>query len=339
MKKIGIIFILLAIFNVGNGQILTKADITPIAGEHLGFFYIDNPDATHEGSAGTSQTWDFGNLTHPADVNEIHRFLDPAATPHSVSGATIAMKYFQTYDSVATVAYSYYKDTVNGVFLLRDYGSTLLSDYSDPTFTFRLPLTYGDSVTDDECYSSTAFGTTYNYCGTVKLKFDGTGTIFLPTNAAGFGFFFPGVYRFREDHMDIRTSPHDTSYTTIYYWFRAGVHAPLLKYWVYTDPNGVSYKHVTQLNYSGTNTVPEVNNSPGNVIFPNPVNEQLTISSQNIISEVCITSVEGRLLAHFTNIHKALFSTDTRQWSSGMYLVRIIDDKQHSSIQKLIVQH
>nr|NQU92775.1 Omp28-related outer membrane protein [Bacteroidota bacterium] len=74
------------------------------------------------------------------------------------------------------------------------------------------------------------------------------------------------------------------------------------------------------------------------VLFPNPANEQLTLSSNMEISAVEMINVTGNLVARFENISTNSFTIPVAEMPEGMYFVRIHTIDGAIVVRKIIIK-
>lgn len=71
-------------------------------------------------------------------------------------------------------------------------------------------------------------------------------------------------------------------------------------------------------------------------IFPNPVEDLLTVKSSSNMLEINILDVTGKLVKKISNLHKNQQEIDVTHLSSGIYIIKIIDEESRASIRKFI---
>ena len=72
-------------------------------------------------------------------------------------------------------------------------------------------------------------------------------------------------------------------------------------------------------------------------IYPNPASSIVNIKTQNIVKQVKIFSLQGKLL-YQKEIDATDFTVDIQQFSGGIYILELVGDT-HSYKQKLVVKH
>ncbi len=86
--------------------------------------------------------------------------------------------------------------------------------------------------------------------------------------------------------------------------------------------------------FQGTTGLKNLKESKFN-IYPNPANDQITISNFDQLSKVVILDLSGRELQTISNITSKI---SIGQLNKGAYFVRMIDNDNNSSTQKLVVR-
>jgi hypothetical protein len=332
MKYIIMAFTLISGYPYSFCQILNKIDIRPQIGEKYARHHVDMPDSIHPGPSGTGVVWDLSNINYSLQNDDSIHILDISATPHPPTGTSYAIMDYPVID-VSQINYAYYRDTVNGFYMLNYDGNIVGLKYHNPEFVFKFPLNPGDSMLDNFCFSSTAFSVTYQYCGTAKLKYDGTGTLWISGIPA-----INNVSRLKYENMQIRQSPHDTSYTLKYFWYKKGIHHPLMEYTAYTDATGISYYNAVV--YDAINTTETVTQKTDMhlQVFPNSSDAYLQLQSTQIINGLILTDIMGETIWTSDEINSFSYVLDTRSFGNGIYFLQV-NGSQNKQLRKIVVLH
>ena len=83
---------------------------------------------------------------------------------------------------------------------------------------------------------------------------------------------------------------------------------------LYIDNINISYENTTAINTSNKNEVS---------IFPNPANNNLTISSSKIISEFAVFDIMGKQLLSNKKVHSNIVKVNTSKLSKGYYSISL----------------
>jgi hypothetical protein len=315
-----------------HAQTITSGDIKPQISENYHQHNCLSPETTNPGSEGKSQTWDLSNLHYNSSQDHEILVMHPASTPYATAGASFAIRKFLVADSYS-VGFAYFKDTNTGYYLFRDRGSVIETKYNIPEFIFKFPLVFGDSNTAAYKFSTSAFGTTYNYTATSRLRFDGTGTLILPDSTS-----ITGVYRLKYSSKTIRADFNDTSFVTKYIWYKPGIHHPLAEYTEYTDANGLMYPSTKLYSPQNSASIDATENSNTIKVYPNPTSDLLYISSKDNICEITLRSLSGAVVFNRINMADPLCIIDTRALANDIYTIQI-HKKQEVLSYKILVQH
>ena len=69
-------------------------------------------------------------------------------------------------------------------------------------------------------------------------------------------------------------------------------------------------------------------------VYPNPASDEIFVSADDKITKILITDILGNTLIEEQNPSPKM---NVSSLSNGMYLLRMINSKSHSSVQKLII--
>ena len=83
---------------------------------------------------------------------------------------------------------------------------------------------------------------------------------------------------------------------------------------LYIDNINISYENTTAINTSNNNEVS---------IFPNPANNNLTVSSSKIISEFAVFDIMGKQLLSNKKVHSNIVKVNTSKLSKGYYSISL----------------
>jgi hypothetical protein len=73
-------------------------------------------------------------------------------------------------------------------------------------------------------------------------------------------------------------------------------------------------------------------------VFPNPSVEAVKISSKETISSVFVYDAIGNLIKEMRNVNTTNFTLERSGLEAGIYLVKIMSDKNNQTIQKIVLQ-
>jgi hypothetical protein len=311
-------------------QSLNKADLQPVQGENYLRYEVDQHDSLRPGKPGKGQLWDLSNLVESQQNIHQFRVISASSAPHNISGASYALEYYMLSDT-ASKNYTYYRDTADGYYELANIQTITDSRYTDPQTISRFPWAYGDSMTDDFCFTLTVFTTTNTYCGTAKIKFDGTGSLLLGVKQP-----IQNIVRLKYETAMLKVGGTDSVFNTVYFWYKPGIHHPLAHYSIYREKSGYSSRKgfiYSQTNYT---SLVEQNTGPV-VVYPNPCDALLTVQLDAEPQSIILTDILGNEVGEFSH-ENGCFRMETSSLSNGVYFLAIHDGGS-TSVRKIVVNH
>lgn len=351
MKKIFTSLALLAFSITGNAQTITQAD-HPVVGE----VWLEFIDTTGGGLTidppGTGLSFNFTGLNiHDTDgvlfqaVSDAPGYMN-AGTNFPGSGICV----LNPADSSGT----FFSSSTDGFYLDGIYSPGLISNQAvglnidavelDPgrllipsPFAFQDIRTHNSNFTISFNPSGTPITVTVSSSYVQSMEADAEGTLTTPFGT------FPGVLRFKEVtytvdstfYSAILNNTVEYSDTTITFTFvKQGPHAVLAT--VDVDPN--TFTPIRASYYDPLSLVGEVEQRPAPVIYPNPANEQISISNVRENSQLEVYDYTGKLLKTFvaTGLSRGLI-LHTSEWASGMYFIKLVQAGNVYSHQKFQV--
>jgi len=73
--------------------------------------------------------------------------------------------------------------------------------------------------------------------------------------------------------------------------------------------------------------------------FPNPMNENLTLSFENTgVHQITITDVTGKLVRSYNNVNQPVFEIYRGSLQSGLYIMQIVNEKREAASIKLLLK-
>lgn len=317
-----------------QAQTLSKSDLTPVIGENFLVYIYNNQPPINLDNAGNNQIWDLSKITRSVEVNKLYQVVAPASTPYNMPTSSFAYKYFVVNDSTS-IGYKYFKDTANGFYTIADILPYRSNEYSNSEFIYKFPLNRNDSLVDYSCYSS-VLSTFYDeFCGESGLKFDGTGTLMLPSGT------YTDIYRLVYNNYYHRQSLSDTIYTKSWYWYKKGVHFPIAEYVRFTM-SGIDYVTINLLHPSLFNGVSNIENQTNLVVYPNPTNGKLTIKNLEKSLKgftIRIYDLNGKqLISEQIEYDTREINLDLQGLQSGCYYYSIGNESEYGTTGKIIIK-
>ena len=296
---------------------ITASSFTPQVGES---FLLHIFNYTPAGVPGAAITWDFSTVsaTGTSTVN----YVDPSSTSSAASFSSSTLAANQSTVSM------YYHGTSSDYYYDGAVASGNLVPYSDPEKLMHFPFTYEDTYSDNLAATFTS-GVTIQRAGNVTVTGDAYGTLILPYGTIN------NVIRVKttENYTDSYNvgSPVTLHYlTTIYHWYKAGTHYPLMTL-TSLDQDGTVTQAATYLDQSHISAIEE--NFADAIqlnLFPNPSEDQSSITfnlaaAENVKLEVYnstgqrVDLIEENRLA--PGAHR--YEINTADYATGLYTLKI----------------
>lgn len=336
MKKIILFTSLFAFSFASKAQTINQTNVVDY-GDTL-FSATDNAPSLSLGAAGTGNTWNFsGLLTNSIDTIVFYH-------PYYVAGNAATTTF-------PTASHAIKEDT-NFVFLQKDANSLELLGLSNGTIhvasqdsetVITFPSSYGTTFLDTAITKTTVSGAAVGQplADSIKVEsvtfidsdFDASGTLTTPygifstirqnlrretkTETYAKGALTGGVYT-------LVSSELDTAYSHQYWSDNAAAKFPLVTYDL--DKNGnltgsVSWiMRMVELNNTSTKELEKKSIS----IFPNPVNNALTINNQDAINSVSIMDITGKIVFRSENRNDKTLNVDFLK--KGIYILTVESD-------------
>ncbi len=147
-------------------------------------------------------------------------------------------------------------------------------------------------------------------------------------------------------HFDIERSINGSNFVVIGETAGAG-NSNTIKNYSYTDKSpviGLNYYRLRQVDLDNSYSYSEIrlvkfDATEAITLYPNPTTGKVYITSttSSVLSSVILYSSEGTQLKQYVNFRSGN-SIDLRAYSQGVYMVRVLDAKGNSVVQKLIKQ-
>jgi hypothetical protein len=312
-------------------QSITKSDIQLRKGEDYTRHRAKQADSLKPGHPGMGQLWDFSKMTFLKTNDYYFKVVDPLSTPYVIPQASYALMNYPLSDT-SNKGFTYYKDTVNGYYEMADVQPVTDTRCLDPEFIYKFPLKFGDSILDDFCFQLTAFSISNSYCGTVKLKFDGTGTLKLP----GLGP-VQNVIRLKYESGILKENSTDSVFETNYFWYQAGIHHPLAQYSIYREKSGYVSRSAYTYSMSNYTTISEQREMKF-YMYPNPCDQVLNLQVDSEPQSINLMDMLGNKVGEFICTGEHNYILDTKDLPAGIYLLVFKGDRG-TRMEKIVVYH
>lgn len=301
MKKFYFSFILLLSVTVSNAQLtLTKA----FNGAVVGDVFIQNSyDSTSviNKTTGTNKLWNYSSVVTGTAQSNNTTYTTVASIPGaSAAFPTATLASFSPPLNPGT-SYYIFKNNPTADEILGTFSGTTATPYSNTEIDMTYPFSYGSGFTDVTAYSSGTGTNTTAQSGTLTLTGTGTGTVVLPGNIT-----LTNCLQVKLAGVLTATflgSPLTVTITGFYY-YHASQKFPVatLSYAKISYMSQVNNDFNFQIN---NNIIPvsgikENHNNFSFNLFPNPVNDKITITTDTNAPkqmQASIMDISGKLLS------------------------------------------
>ncbi len=315
MKKNYLFAALLLVSGASFSQSLSSTDIGYQVGESFNYYqtaYIS------PGASGTGVTWDFSSMSPQSTIG-----VDVTAN----SGGTFPSSNVKLTQSNGGTIYYNLNSSIMEVVGMEIPGVTFT--YSNPTTYLQFPTTSTTNYTDPSACTFTTSGFNFSRTISTHTQFSGYGTLITPEGT------FTNVVRLESVQTIVDTYSMGTinSTVTAYNWYKAGVHHELANVSTTSSSSGT-----TQSAYYAE--VPDnlglENNTLSNLImFPNPANSNVTISTDTQISSIAVYTLSGQEVLNMEVNGLNTAELNIENLNSGVYLVKVLGSNGELSVERL----
>lgn len=300
-------------FQVVAQPTLTASNMNPVVGETFSMAVVSGGGSFDVGGTGANQTYNFASLSGTGTPVTM---VAPGSTGvgGQFSGATVASS-FSSY-------YSFYTTSNSSIALKGNYSSGIAYVYSDTKTMLTYPMTLNTSFNDAYVNSYTVSGLTTTSNGETSVIADGYGTLYLPWGTV------TDVLRVVETDSYTATSSMNTSNVTgtVYSYYKAGVHMPLVTVSTYST-NGFGGPTTVTMLTELPSSVLEVETSANIDVFPNPANDMLNVPNLKNGDKLLLFDGMGKLVwSEETKFGQSQFSLS--EVANGVYELMVISDQR-----------
>lgn len=214
---------------------------------------------------GANAVWNFGALVHDVTIPDLNITIqNPNTTPNGSSFPTSNYAMVEVQGGVTS--YRYFNKTSTKMERVGSY-TTGLNTYSDPQIEEVFPLTLGTSNLDTWASTASSFDGNYD------LTCVGYGTLTTPG----------GTFN---DVLMVWVKMEELLVSDVYFWYDSNNGSVLLEYFV---GDGFFYSDIVLYQSSSTTGIKDVFSEKytHNISYTNPVQNILTIQSQESFSSDC----------------------------------------------------
>ncbi|MBI1288100.1 MAG: T9SS type A sorting domain-containing protein [Flavobacteriales bacterium] len=299
---------------------LQSSDIGYTAGDSYTLHLCDWEQA---GPSGANQTWDFSGVSEnnvaTIDILDASTTSEASSFPNANVALYVAIQGTYMYFNSGTSNETSYGLSASGTNI----------PYSDGEIFFTFPLAYGNTNSDNLAASFSNAGYNWNRSGSVTSSVDGYGTLTTPSGT------FTDVLRVKieEDYTDqpvgIPQSANTT--TSIYHWYKAGIHYPLLVITEFNSGGAPQYL----LQYTDVSTGIKESDFTQVNVYPNPTTDFLRVSgtefnngTYEVVDVLGKTVLTGTLTTNQISVN---------QLPEGFYVLKLVSKDYEVGVSRFQV--
>jgi len=297
-------FVFCLSLNILFSQTLTLSDIPTVGDSDQ--YASSIPDSNLVRLSGTSQTWDFSNLTTGSPFSIIMKDPQQSSYSSTYPNSTINEYFLSTNQRFFQVS----NDTIYRDGTVTNTTPTV----TEGTVYMHFPLTVGNTYTYPWYFGGSILGTSSH-----SFELDGFGTIITPNGT------FNNVYKVTMiDTIDYGSflAPSEE-----YYWYQQGGGMYIARAYV-TYSGGVGYWGI-DMSTAVSTSLDENLNEASVSIYPNPTKDYISINTkakQNYTVKIYNTIGE---IAYDKQIENENFNISLKRLGvKGIYFIQILDENQ-----------
>ena len=324
-KNIVIIILFLSNLTI-YGQATITRDNYFYLGKSYAYLFLDSISKDTALITGNNIVWDFSDSfqgnplynTHGIDPSTTIFYNDPN-TNYNLSDLCLfePTGMFSPFDDNM---YSYFIIGISSINFIGNWADNGVWEVwyyhlSDPEQYYTFPFSFGNAAQDT--FEGVSFDLSENglhkYDGTRTLEADGYGLLLLP------GISYPNCLRVKSIRNYNDSSMFGiNNYTKIYYtWFQLNRNGPILEMEINTNPF-VQAKYYYNNPLVGTI---ELNNEVDFLLSPNPFNNTLSVSGNNLNTEIIIYDIFSRKIIQ--SKFKNSIDFNTEHFPNGIYIYEV----------------
>lgn len=294
--------------------------------------YQFTPTANQQGNAGANQTWNFGSLSTASSVTGV--VISPVGTPYASQQPTA-----NGCIKLANSNYQYFLTSSSSWQWLGLYDLSIAYAFENPQTLLSYPIAFNGTFTDTYRASYSIGGSIPGYrSGNISAVADAWGTLTTPFTS------YTNTLRIKytdnyTDSTFIGGSWQIRIYTsTNYYWFKSGIHYPLMSF-SYTTGASIS-SSASWVRPSGVGIEENLAEQLNMLVYPNPAQERSTLSMELTEASdvlVRVLDLQGRELINFPmerhlpgKLHFPLYVANL---PSGIYILQAIINDRNATLR------
>ena len=313
---------------------LTASGSNPVIGDN---YTYSSTSYFSAGSAGASQTWNYGSLTGSSPT--FGTIVSVGSTPNGASfpNATISGK------NVTGGNYSYLKTSASAY---QNYGIVssggVIMSYSNPEDQMHYPFTFNNTYSDPWAVNFINGGYTFYRKGTTTLTADGYGTLITPAGTYNNTLRIHFVQNYT-DSVDFGGTPLIYTYNNDeYFWYLDGTHTALAATYVLTVNGSPSQGSLYLSSTVGINDITKSISMYD--IYPNPASDfiklDFTLTENKNVELRLFNSIGEKLdLKQMENGIQGLNSIEVNVATlpKGIYFAQILLDDNVAQTKRFVI--
>ncbi len=307
-----------------QGQPILTASNFPVNSYAELYVPIDLTNLT-PGNSGANQTWDFSAV--PYGSPNYDDAYNVEVIP--VSSGLLSVEYPDANYCIVTTkgmgepVYAFYSIADNAVELIGysqmdpEFGTNSASHFDNASTLFELPYTFGTTFVNQYGYNNNLANDTNHY--------DTYGTLITPFGT------YNNVIRTKTSHGN------NVNYT----WYHVNPFFELMSFYTSIDGDIIYNNYVSFFKNLTFLDIPKNENKDLLVIYPNPATDYLVVNINDNQTNMLLTIYDLLGNALLSNIHLDTNSNQVslKDFSSGIYCIKITDRNQNTLFTKKVMKH
>ncbi len=327
-----LLFVSVLSMQILYAQPVFTSSINLSVGDSYRYNGYDNVTNVEPGFSGENQVWNFAAITGTLTIKgKTHVCMLPSLTPFADSAAVANADICVVGEESTNTNYIYFTNdnssqVIAAMGSITQKNNALYGEYIKGVVQFKFPFTYASSFTyayESQFYDVAKSFYYFRDSSIVTVEADGYGTVITPAGT------WENVLRMKKTQHQYLWRKSETGANWVfignylaneYRWMAPGVKLPVMFLLNFNGADEYIAHYLVEYNF--TTGVDEKN--LGEVeIYPNPVTDRLTISSDKLFNNIRLFSVSGRLLEDIKTepVNKTTVDFNTRK--KGVYIVEV----------------
>jgi hypothetical protein len=290
---------------------LTSSGLNPVSGETLAIKYANY---VSPGNAGANQTWNLSSMTASSTSNYTAGSVSSTPYAANFSSANIQMNDGNVYSFMNN------SSTAMVNVGIANNSSSVVIPYSNGEDLMHYPFNMNDTYTDTWAATYVISSLTFNRTGTTTVTYDGYGTLTTPAGT------FNNVARihFVQDYSDVSSFGTIYTHNDEYIWMANGYHSGLASVFTLSTSVSAPTQSGTYIQAGSIPTSLQEWNAANTtvMVYPNPANDRVSISSAEKINTIDVYDLKGELILS-ESVASTQTNLDLSDLNAGIYLAKI----------------